>query len=532
MQHSASIGGAFREAKSVEYLDIKLYEFYGAPKPDGVTEKGLTITLPRNAVVRKYEVIMTAAPAHAVRAGDAGQVRTTPVFGGQTAVLDFGTPRTVSAIQAPQGVVIKSVATWIGTEFDARAKFSSESGQNFVQLASEVRTERLQLSVSGSTSTEALATETVLVLPESPAGIELRIDGAAAVFSQPAAVEAGNSTALSTQAWNSASQRVFDLGPALAALTGDPLDESDVTFTVTLTSRVPGTLDLAERADGQDVLRVRRAVFNGQTTQDVVFDAEGQTLVALESMPADLDVSEVRLTVVGAPPALRTVPPLGPDAPQPAFAEFALTPERAAALLLSVDTRFSELHGVRVPLAAGSAGAEARVLLWQSLDLEDRSPVQPLENGASEPVSLGAGPEDWRTFTFARPIAVPDEFALWAVVVVNRGSVTTTFADGVGAERFLWGAPSGPWHDLPTALGSARGRVRVVGKPKPNAVFPPLRVALGVGALAADVTPNAKGTPVVMTGAGAVQTGATSLILTSHAAGTFTLRDIDVVSRN
>src|SRR6185436_2824075 len=94
--------------------------------------------------------------------------------------------------------------------------------------------------------------------------IEVRIDGAAPVFSQPSAVDPGNSAELSSQSWNNASQRVVDLGPALAALTGNPLDESEVTFTATVTTRVPGTLDLQLRPGGQDVRRIRRASFNGQ----------------------------------------------------------------------------------------------------------------------------------------------------------------------------------------------------------------------------------------------------------------------------
>jgi hypothetical protein len=57
-------------------------------------------------------------------------------------------------------------------------------------------------------------------------------------------------------------------------------------------------------------------------------------------------------------------------------------------------------------------------------------------------------------------------------------------------------------------------------------------MAFGVGTVAAEVTPNAKGTPVVMSGPPVIQGGVTSLLVTSHAAGTLTLRDIDVVSRN
>src|SRR5262245_45520669 len=166
-----SLGEAIRGSKAVESRSRKLYEFYGAPRPDGVTEKSLTIALPRNAVVRKFEVILTAATAHAVTAGDAGQVRTTDLPGGLSIVLDFGTLRTISAVEAPAGVLIHAVSTWIGTEFASPAKFTSDSGANYVSLPSEVRTERLQVVVSGSTTTDELATDMVLVVPESPAGV-------------------------------------------------------------------------------------------------------------------------------------------------------------------------------------------------------------------------------------------------------------------------------------------------------------------------------------------------------------------------
>src|SRR6185503_6462597 len=101
----------------------------------------------------------------------------------------------------------------------------------------------------------------------------------------PSAVDPDDSPDLSTQSWNSESQRVVDLGPALAALTGNPLDESVATFTATVTSRVPGILDLQLRPGGQNVLRIRRATFNGQPSRDVVFESEGRQSIALESLP-------------------------------------------------------------------------------------------------------------------------------------------------------------------------------------------------------------------------------------------------------
>lgn len=528
--HSSAIA---RSSKVVEFDDRKLYEFYGAPKPDGVTEKSLAIVLQKNAVVKKYEVVIVAAPAHAVTAGEAGQVRTTGSGGSRTVVLDFGTPRTVSAIGAPEGSSITSVSTWTGTEFFSPPKYRSE-GESFVTLPSEVRTERLQVAVSGTPSTDAIANEMVLVLPESPAGIELRIDGAAPVFSQLAAVEPGNSTDLSTQTWSSESKRVVDLAPALAALTGDPLDESPVTFTATVTSRVPGTLDLQLRPGGQDVRRIRRATFNGQPARDAAFDAEGRQSIALDSLPPNLTVNDVELTVTGPPPAVRVVPPLGPDAPDPPFASFSLTTARAACIRLPNEPRLAELTGVRLPLAAGASGAEVRVLLWKSADNIDLSPVTPLENGASDPVTID-GNEQWRTFSWKKPIPAPKNFVLWAAVIVNRGDAVMTLADasaGTGAERFLWGAPTGPWHDLPEALTAARGRIRVIGKPKPDTPFPPLRIELGGGGAATDVTPNVKGVAAALTGLSAPQTGPTTLVVTSYAAATATFKDIDVTSTN
>src|SRR5206468_4038565 len=128
-------------------------------------------------------------------------------------------------------------------------------------------------------------------------------------------------------------------------------------------------------------------------------------------------------------PVLRVVPPLGPEPPEPSVASFSVTPERAACVRLPTETRFAELSAVRMPLAAGASGTEARVLLWQSAGPEDSTPFEPLAPAASDPVSLSAGPEDWRTFSFAKPVVPPKDVALWAVLTVNRGAASMTFAD-------------------------------------------------------------------------------------------------------
>jgi hypothetical protein len=533
-------------AKTVVSIgNFEIYQFYGAPKADGVTEKSLAITLPRNAIVRKYEVVLQAATAHAVIAGTAGQLRTTAITGGVSVVIDFGTPRTVSAIGAPSGGTVKSVATWIGTEFGAPKL--SEGSLAFARLPSEVRTERLLVEFTGSNlTTDRLATEMVLVLPEAPAGIELRIDGAAPAFAQNSAVDPTDSEALSTQTWNKDSERVVDLGPALAALTGDPLDETPVTFTATLTSRVPGQLDLLLREGGQEVHRIRRARFDGQPARELTFDGEGRATVVLESLPPDLTVHEARLTARGKPAPERVIPPVGPELPEPPFATLALTPDRAVCVRVPRDPRFAEVNGVRLALAAGSDGAEARVQLWKSQNLDDTSPAEPLENGATAPVTLSAGPEAFHTFNFAKPIPAPTDCVWWAVLAVHRGLASLGLAEvsidvpddgdgaasddpGKGAEPLYWGAPTGPWHDLPPALSAARGRIRTIGKAVSEVPFAPLELALTDGGTPTPIIPNAKGTPATLTGP-VVAAGPLTLVVTSYAKAAVTLENIDVIS--
>jgi hypothetical protein len=514
------IEASFRSAITV--TDTLIYELIGAPQPDGVTQKSLQIQLPRNAVVNKYEVVITAAQAKSVVAGAAGQVRSSA----GAVVLDFGTPRTVAAIQAPENVQITSVKAWTGTQFGDE-KLPTGTSRNFVILPSELRTEKLQLGLSGNPSTQSLASDTLLEMPDSPAGLELRIDSGAPVFSQAAAVAPGAGE------WDSNSQQVVDLGPALSALTGNPLDSSSATFTATLTSRVPGHLDLQPNAGGQDVLYVRRALFNGQSTRDLAFDAEGRQSLTLDNLPDDLTVRSVRFTTTGAPPPVRVVPPVGPDVPDPPFATFLLSAERAACIAFELDSRLADLTALRVPLAGDEVGGDAVIQLWRSKDLTDVSPTQEIDNTASDPITVDPGDDAWRTFTWKKPPTLPKDCALWAVVTVSRGQLSMQLADaasGDGAKRLLWGSPSGPFHDLPDYLASARGRIRVTGKPRPDAAFAPLQVQIAHGATLSDVTPNPRGTPTQITEAGIQQTGKTALVLTSYAQSTVSLRDIDVVS--
>jgi hypothetical protein len=309
-------------------------------------------------------------------------------------------------VEVPVGGKIQSISTWLGSEFGS-PKYTSSSGLRFVNLDSEVRTERLLVVIQGTPSAADLAENMILVMPEPPAGIELRIDGGAPVFSQLAAVDPSTSADLTGAEWNAQGQRVVDLAPDLAAVLGDPLDDTTVTLHARLSSRVPGKLDLQRRDGGQDTAIIRRAVFNGQPTLDINFEKEGLRTVVLDSLPADLNVLELHARISGTPPTERITPPVGPEAPDPGLAAFTLTPNRATCVRLPEEPRLAELNGVRFPLAVGESGAEARVLLWRSADITDLSPKEPLEAAASESVALEAGPEAWRTFRWKQPVPAP-----------------------------------------------------------------------------------------------------------------------------
>ena len=57
------------EAKAVALIDDLLYEKLQIDTTEGVTTKSLDITLPRNALVRSFDVVVRAAGADQVQAG-------------------------------------------------------------------------------------------------------------------------------------------------------------------------------------------------------------------------------------------------------------------------------------------------------------------------------------------------------------------------------------------------------------------------------------------------------------------------------
>src|SRR5260221_8640713 len=81
------------------------FRFQTAPqlKTDGISSATLEVSLPRNAVVEQFDIVVQAKPASGTHVQNVAQIRANPgtaadnVGQGMAIVVDFGTPRTVSA---------------------------------------------------------------------------------------------------------------------------------------------------------------------------------------------------------------------------------------------------------------------------------------------------------------------------------------------------------------------------------------------------------------------------------------------------
>jgi hypothetical protein len=518
-------------------------------------------------VVEQFDVAVKAARAGAALAANVAQMRVNDSTflpgNGLSVVIDFGTLRTVSAVQVSNlSLSILRVTPWTGAGFAENPFYSTlvisaigpggvsvnstanppSDDQNAI-LKSEIRTERLLVEILGKVPADTLAQQLGVILPEAPADLELKINGAAPVWKSPGPALPGSEAALVEEDFNKDSERLVKLRDALAALTGDPLNSDNVSFNLELAARVPGVLEI--KAKTQVLRRIWRVKFGSSTERTLEFPSEGVLEIPLE-LPAPAGgqartVREIRFTAIGNFDTQRVLPPIGPD--PGALADLTLDSARAALVRLAPDGALADLIGVRLPLGANAGGAEASLMLWSNKGPEFEEPVEPMPGGASEPVTIDEGAEAWRTFAFKKPVKLEAANAPWAAVAVARGQATWKLGQSGGAEALAknvlrLGPPGGPWKPMPapfvasgSALAGSRGRVRVVGNAQKQNPLPALQVSLSTAsAQFTAVTPTAKGAAITMkfntppTAAGAV------LRVVSHLAGTVTFRDIDVIS--
>lgn len=510
----------------------RLIDRLGEPElvVEGTLQGSLALDLPANALVDRLEVIVTARPASATLAAAVAQLRLGA--SGQDLVVDFGTPRTVSMIRPAGGFTVATVKSWNGMAFTDVVPRPLSRGTTAV--LSEVRTERLQLLLNGNGDAAELIAGLLLVLPDAPSDLELRIDGGPPVWRHPGAVRLEPGTALGFEGFNEDGQRLVDLAAAFGALTGDPLQCATRSFRLELTSRSAGRLNVAAPAARRSLRRIWRARIDGEAEPRIGFEEEGprSLLPQIEALPAEAVATELRLTVKGAPLPQRAVPPVGPEASD--LAEIIVDPNRAAIIRLAMGSRLGLLNALRLPLAAGAGGAEATVALWSSN--QAGVPDQALPKGTSQPVALDAGPERWVTFPFAAPVAMPVT-PLWAALLVARGSLVwrPTAIDPADADQaagtLRTGAQAGPWYGLPALFaelpgnpfGRLRGRVRLFGTPA--AETPIAAASFGAGAATVEATPGDSGLRVIVP-----VSGGAALSVVAGAAMLLSLSEIDLVT--
>jgi hypothetical protein len=484
----------------------------------GVLSTSVDPTLPKNAVVSKYSVTVTARPAAKAKAGAIAAVRVE----GSRAVLDFGTLRTVrglSVVGMGQTRVL-GVSFWNGLAFDpSPVPVSPGTDVSFP----ETRTERLQVDLADLGSHDLAAAE--VALADVPSDLELRIEGGPVVWSHPGPVRPGNG------GWANNGTILVDLTAAVASLAGDPAGQGDLSLRLTLSSRTPAVLKIATREVLYD--QITRVV---PKPDELTFAAEGLQTVELPLPAGARSIREVRFDAVGTFAPERILEPVGPEVS--ADAELVADPDHAFCVRLPGNDVAGDLVGVRLPLRAGPDGAEVRVVLWAEADGE---PAAPLDDGGSEPVALPAGQDAWTLFPFPRPVPRVEGRPLWAVLLVARGEVTWGLVEAPPGSSFQAnqanelrrGGPAGPWRSLPSifqqgGLASLRGRVRAVFLPAKATPLPALLVQLATAAKpVAEATPVPRGVPVVLRFPDLVPLG--NLRVTSRAPGTVALREVDVI---
>ena len=140
---------------------------------DGATSATLDVTIPRNAVVDSFDLVVEAGRAVSTIVKNVAQVRsspTPPAGGGASVIVDFGALRTVSGLSAPDGTLISRVAAWAGTQFAEMPVFGGRTATSPVFFGSEIRTERLLVDLTVGMAESKLAEEMQVVLPEAPSG--------------------------------------------------------------------------------------------------------------------------------------------------------------------------------------------------------------------------------------------------------------------------------------------------------------------------------------------------------------------------
>src|SRR6266849_2071608 len=546
-------------------------------------------TLPRNAVVLSpFIVTVEAGPADWATVASVAHIRQKDISGnGQdrtSVVVDFGVMRTVAGVGLKDTWTLQvlQVKQWAGTAFAPRPAVSGVGDGEFSTLTidgstakldttlgaeipfpSEIKTDRLQIDLIGKGSDD-LGSTLLVQLPDLPADLDLKINGGAPVWSAPGAVAAREpgavaarepgavaaappgATTAAAPGWTTAPdgllQQKSDIAAALSAMLGDPSADKSNTLDlhVVLAARNPGALEL--NLPDPAAWRLRYVANVALPSDTLTFVAEGALSIPLKLPDYAARLERVSFTAIGNLPPERVIPPVGPEAAivpggTDPLAELLLDHTHSACVAIPQAGGFGEITAFRFPLRVEQGGAEMHVALVAADT--DGTPGVPIQGATSKPVTLDASEdESWTTFALARPFST-DRRALYAMAVVRRGRVrwALTGSPTPSAGQVFTGPPAGPWQPLPPLgeLAALRGRVRVVGHAPRELPLAPILVEInGSGGSGSEITPVQKGVAVQLFEAQAGLPAApdashsVSLVITSRAPGSITLRDVVV----
>ena len=530
------------EADQTLYAVEHFTQSHLLPATEGTLSAKQELTLPGNAVVQTCVVKVTATAAARAHAATIAELRSEPgdEAGSYRIVVDFGTVRTVSAAVFDPLSTIEMVEAWTGTEFPVSTWDAPFNGSaRLARFRSEVRTERIRITVSSQATSRELMAGLYLVLPDSPKDLLLTINDGAPVWNLPGPAAAGVGEDLSFVAWNADGERLVDLTQPLADLTGDPLAPAEKRFDIVLTSREAGVLKIAPHE--VDYAVVRRARFNGAEKTTLEFDGEGITTLPLtaEGTPAGAKALGVTFGVAGEFPAERRIPPVGPeprylpDGATP-LAEIDITPQAAVTLWPASLLEMPVVTGLRLPLLAGPEGGELQLVAWSNAGPGLAVPIAPMDVAVGEPLvaDAGSGPAYWQSLMLAEPLEMDPANPPWFALIAARGQFTIALSDTEGAV-FRVGPSAGPWRPLPGLFASdefatLRLPYRLIGEAADRIVTPPLLISASENAeepLRLD--PIKGGTRHVLS---AGEASDPALRITHFTAGTLDIDTVDIVS--
>ena len=379
----------------------------------------LELLLPPAAVVTRAVVRVTAEAPGTTHIGGIAAVRAaagSPDASSDLLVVDFGTLRTVSALEAPAAV--ESLQPWVGTTFSDGVELTSSVLGTAVEFT-ELQTERLLVQLAANTLPATFATDGKVTTTTPPADLEVTV-GATRVWFRPGPAPAGFTEDVDV---TSAVQGAVDAG-------GPPGPDGNLRVPLVLKARVPGELGLG-LAEEPRFLRTLTIDFPGPSAA-VRFTEEGEQALTLP-LPAGSEMWTIHRVVATVdatdPGPLRVLPPVGPA--RSSQAELMLDPDRRLVAKLPAGPlgRLEAVAGVRVSLQPDAGGIEVGGALLGGTATE---PGEPLPDATFTPVNLPAATAPaWVTLATARPVELPVDETPWASLSVTRGRAVLGLADAV-----------------------------------------------------------------------------------------------------